>query len=89
MRTLRTVSTLAVGRRRDGPVGGIYWAASTGAHEVHGAILAKYIALGGMSSKLGAPATDEYSVPTGRRSNFVHGAIVWNATTNVVTVIYS
>jgi len=69
--------------------GNIYWTASTGAHEVHGAILAKYLSLGGMSSKLGAPASDEYSVSVGRRSNFAHGAIVWNAGTGTITVIYS
>jgi peptidoglycan/xylan/chitin deacetylase (PgdA/CDA1 family) len=69
--------------------GNIYWTATTGAHEVHGAILGKYIALGGMGSKLGAPTTDEYSVPVGRRNDFVHGAIVWNATTGAITVLYS
>ncbi|MCU7731276.1 hypothetical protein ODJ79_46845, partial [Actinoplanes sp. KI2] len=69
--------------------GNIYWTASTGAHEVHGAILGKYLSVGGMGSRLGAPTTDEYSIPTGRRSNFVHGAIVWTAATGTVTVVYS
>jgi len=69
--------------------GNIYWTASTGAHEVHGAILGRYLALGGMGSRLGAPVTDEFAVPAGRRSDFAHGAIVWDAVTSTTTVIYS
>jgi peptidoglycan/xylan/chitin deacetylase (PgdA/CDA1 family) len=69
--------------------GNIYWTAATGAHEVHGLILARYIALGGMASTLGAPTSDEYAVSVGRSNAFVHGTITWNATTGAVTVVYS
>ncbi|GAA2608068.1 polysaccharide deacetylase family protein [Paractinoplanes durhamensis] len=68
--------------------GNVYWAKGAGAHEVHGTILAKYLSLGGMSSRLGAPTSDEFSVTVGRRSNFGHGAIVWNATARTISVIY-
>jgi peptidoglycan/xylan/chitin deacetylase (PgdA/CDA1 family) len=69
--------------------GNIYWTSTTGVYEVHGAILAKYLALGGMSSRLGAPTSDELTVSVGRRSNFQHGAITWNASTGQISVIYS
>jgi peptidoglycan/xylan/chitin deacetylase (PgdA/CDA1 family) len=68
--------------------GNIYWSQATGAHEVHGGILARYLQLGGSASRLGLPVSDEYSVSAGRRSDFQHGSILWNATTRVVTVIY-
>jgi peptidoglycan/xylan/chitin deacetylase (PgdA/CDA1 family) len=68
--------------------GNIYWTSKTGAHEVHGAILTRYLKLGGMSSRLGAPTTDEYAIAGGRRSNFQHGAILWNSAARTTTVIY-
>ncbi|MEK6536120.1 MAG: hypothetical protein AABZ63_01390, partial [Actinomycetota bacterium] len=58
-------------------VGNIYWSLTTGAHEVHGAILAKYLALG--PATVGRPISDEYSFGSGRRSDFVFGNISWNA----------
>ena len=36
-------------------------------------------------SYLGYPKSDEFAIPGGRRSNFEHGYITWNATTKVVT----
>ena len=57
----------------------IYWSATTGAHEVHGAILAKYINYGGSASVLGMPVTDEYGSGSGRRSDFQGGYIYWDA----------
>ncbi|MHB8160420.1 MAG: SpoIID/LytB domain-containing protein, partial [Thermoleophilia bacterium] len=57
----------------------IYWSSATGAHEVHGAILLKYIEYGGSASALGMPVTDEYVSGSGRRSDFQGGYIYWDA----------
>ena len=62
--------------------GRIYWSSGTGAHEVHGAILSRYVNdLGGPGGKLGLPTSDEYSISGGRRSDFQHGYITWNSST--------
>ncbi|MVU78327.1 polysaccharide deacetylase family protein [Nocardia sp. ET3-3] len=66
--------------------GNVYWSAATAAHEVHGAILSRYLQLGGTSSSLGLPVGDEHDIDGGRASDFQHGTITWNATTGVVTV---
>lgn len=66
--------------------GGVYWSGATGAHEVHGAILGRYLALGGPGGVLRLPVSDEYPVAGGRRSDFQGGWIRWDATTGAVTV---
>jgi LGFP repeat/Cysteine-rich secretory protein family len=68
--------------------GQVYWSAVTGPHEVHGAILSRYLSLGGPGSALKLPTTDEYGVSGGRRSDFQGGSIHWNASTGAVTVTY-
>ena len=45
--------------------GDIFWQASTGAHVVHGAVLARYLAFGGPSGVLGFPTSDETGTPDG------------------------
>ena len=67
--------------------GSIYWTAGTGAHEVHGAIRAKWASLGYERSTLGYPVSDEYGVPGGRRNDFQHGSIIWNQATGTTQVI--
>jgi len=67
--------------------GRVYWSQATGAHEVNGAILTRYIALGGTASSLGLPVSDEHSVPGGRASDFTRGSLVWNARTHTVSVV--
>src|SRR5207244_4144142 len=57
--------------------GSVYWSAATGAHEVHGAILAKWASLGYERSFLGYPTSDEYAFGGGRRSDFQGGYILW------------
>ena len=57
--------------------GAIYWSPGTGAHVVYGGIGAKYNSLGGPSSFLGLPTTDELGMPGGRVSYFQHGWIAW------------
>ncbi|MBN9098709.1 MULTISPECIES: polysaccharide deacetylase family protein [unclassified Pseudonocardia] len=68
--------------------GTVYWSAATGAHEVHGAILGRYLQLGGTASRLRLPLSDEYTVAGGRRSDFQGGSLSWNAATGAVTVLY-
>ncbi len=46
--------------------GRIYWSPGTGAHEVRGAILERYRALGGTRGQLGYPVSDELTTPNGR-----------------------
>jgi len=65
--------------------GDLLWSATTGTHEVHGAILGRYDTLGGAAGTLGLPVSNEYAVPGGRRSDFVRGALVWDAVTGLVT----
>jgi hypothetical protein len=52
---------------------------SAGAYEVHGAIRAKYLALGAEASILGYPRTDETGAPdgVGRFNHFQGGSIYW------------
>src|SRR5262249_22560009 len=58
--------------------GMIYWTHETGAHEIHGAILTKWEALGFEQSFLGYPISDEGDFPEGGRiSIFQRGAIYW------------
>jgi len=64
--------------------GGIVcWHPATGVWEVHGAISAKYLSLGGPGSTLGYPPSDEQVAPdsVGHFSTFARGAIYWTAAT--------
>ena len=58
--------------------GVIYWSPATGAHVVYGAIGGLYNSLGGPTSFLGLPISDEQSIPGGRVSYFQNGTIVWS-----------
>ncbi len=75
---------VANGRASNFQHANIYWGPTTGAFEVHGAILATYAALGGPSSRYGLPTSDEYAIPGGRASNFVGGRLVWTPAGGVV-----
>lgn len=81
-------SAMTVGRASQFQGGNVYWSSGNGAHEVHGAILSRYLSLGGTASKLGVPVSDEHSVAVGRRSDFKHGAIIYNSTTRTTSVVY-
>ncbi len=67
----------------------IYWTPSTGAHDVLGAIRARWGSLGWERSALGYPVTDEYGLTGGRRSDFQHGSIIWDRASNTTIVIYA
>jgi len=62
--------------------GSIYWHPSVGAHEVHGAIRAKWASLGWERGFLGYPTTDELvgrdPAAIGRFNRFQGGAICWH-----------
>lgn len=67
--------------------GHIYWTATTGAHEVHGAIRDKWAAMGWELSPYGYPTSDEQDHPDGGRvSYFERGSIRW---TNIKGIILS
>ena len=70
--------------------GSIYWSPSSGAHEVHGAIRAKWSALGWERSALGYPTTDETLGRDvrheGRFNHFTGGSILWHPTVGAFEV---
>ncbi len=66
----------------------IYWTSSTAAHIVYGTIRDTWASLGWETSRLGYPTSDEYDIPGGRRNDFQHGNISWNASTNTTTATY-
>jgi uncharacterized protein with LGFP repeats len=63
--------------------GFIQYSAATGAHETHGLIGARYIALGFENGPLGFPQTDELVRPdrVGRYNRFENGYLFWSPTT--------
>ncbi len=62
----------------------VVWSAPTGAHEVHGLILARYDQLGGPAGRLGLPLSDELTVGPGvKESRFEHGVLRWSPSTGV------
>ncbi|MFA5801085.1 MAG: hypothetical protein WC911_01270 [Thermoleophilia bacterium] len=65
------------GRASDFQKGKIFWSAATGSQFMNGAILGRYLAMGGPAS-LGLPTSDEYATPGGRVSNLQSGRIYWS-----------
>jgi hypothetical protein len=57
--------------------GTIYWSSATGAHVAYGGIGAKYNSLGGPTSLLGLPTSDEQEDGDDRIQYFDHGFILW------------
>ncbi len=75
-------------RETDFQYGRIYWSQDAGAHIMYGAILGKYLALGG-PGLLGVPTSDEYDMPGvagGRQTDFAGGRIYWTAATDARAV---
>ncbi len=75
------------GRYNNFEYGAITWSPTAGAHETHGAIRARWAALGYESGPLGFPTSDEYPVPGGTAQNYEHGTLTWNQATGQVTVV--
>ncbi len=70
---------VAGGRRQDFRDGVIYFSSSTGAHELHGAVLDHYQKKGGPAGSLGFPTSDVENQQNGnRRARFEHGVITCN-----------
>ncbi len=84
--TDETTTPDGVGRYNVFRNGSIYWSPSTGAFEVHGTIRDKYAETGWEAGPLGYPTSDEYAVPGGRRSDFQHGFVTWDAASNTASV---
>ncbi len=68
--------------------GDIYYSDRTGSHEVHGAIRDRWLNLGGPTSILGYPVSDEEQnwvagepIRTGRHNRFEQGGIYWTPET--------
>jgi glucose/arabinose dehydrogenase len=59
--------------------GSVFWSSPTGAWGISGAIRNKWASLGWDSSYLGFPTGGEFAVSGGRRQNFQHGYIVYQA----------
>lgn len=75
-----------IGRYNHFQSGSVYWTATTGAHEVRGAIRERWASLGWERSGLGYPTSNEYDVPGGRRSDFQRGSITWDARSGATTL---
>lgn len=67
--------------------GRVWWSPASGAFEVHGGILDRYLQLGGPGGELGGPVSDEYAVADGARSDFARGSLVWRRATNEVVLV--
>ena len=76
------------GRRARYEGGNIYWTSSTGAHEVHGAILDEYGRTGGSTGTLGYPTSDTRTSADekARYSNFERGRIYYLGDAGTFTV---
>ncbi|MCX5742653.1 MAG: hypothetical protein NT062_09175 [Proteobacteria bacterium] len=66
--------------------GSIYWTAAVGAFEVQGRIRDAWRDTGAETGELGYPTSNEYAVTGGRRSDFQHGSITWNSSTNQTSI---
>ena len=76
---------VAGGARSTFTGGSVFWSGGTGSHVVIGAILGRYDQIGGPSSYIGFPTSDEFGVSGGAQSNFSNGHyIVWRASTGAV-----
>lgn len=71
----------------DGSAGAIYHSASTGAHEVDGALFDKYVELGGAAGALGSPVSDVHDDSGFLRSDFEHGSLRLDPSTGAVELI--
>lgn len=57
--------------------GSIFWSRATGAKALVGPIRDKYLAVGGVSSRLRYPTSGVYAIKGGKRANFQGGWITW------------
>ncbi len=79
-----TSGPLAGSRLNSFQRGGIYWSATTGAHDIYGAIYARYASLSPQNlAGIGLPTSGEKPgpFPGSRMNTFQRGGIYWSATT--------
>lgn len=69
----------AGGRYSRFTAGRIYWSEATGAHEVRGGVLDKFLQLGGSGGLLGLPTRAETAAPGGVEARFQRGRVWWSA----------
>lgn len=71
------------GKAQDFQTGTAYWSPENGAHALYGRIGARYAEIGGPTSWLGFPKSDETKTPDGkgRYVHFEHGSIYWSPET--------
>lgn len=81
--TDETAAADGVGRFNDFEGASVYWHPASGAYEVHGAIRARWQAMGAEMSLLGYPTSNEITASdaTGRYNHFQHGSIYWSPAT--------
>lgn len=76
------------GKAQDFTAGTAYWSPETGAKTLIGRINAKYAELGGPTSWLGFPVTNELTTPDGggKFVHFQHGSIYWTHQTGAFAI---
>ncbi|MGY4101707.1 N-acetylmuramoyl-L-alanine amidase [Nocardia sp. R16R-3T] len=57
--------------------------------EVMGAILDRFLALGGDGGVLGLPMSNSYPVPNGLRADFEYGSLILNELTGIVSTVWT
>ncbi|WP_433660914.1 N-acetylmuramoyl-L-alanine amidase [Nocardia sp. CA-128927] len=68
--------------------GYVYTAPDGKVIEVLGAILDRFLQLGGDAGVLGLPTSDAYNVPNGQRADFQYGSLILNQVTGIVTTVW-
>ncbi|TFV53575.1 hypothetical protein E4P43_01415 [Blastococcus sp. TF02A-35] len=66
--------------------GRVYWSQAAGAHVVRGAVLTRWLAVGGPSGALGWPVAGEEGVAGGARARFAGGSLFWSEATGAQMV---
>jgi hypothetical protein len=67
--------------------GRVYWSDSSNSHSLrHGAILRRYLHVGGAAGRLGFPTSSVHSISGGRRAGFEKGYITYDRSTRKTTV---
>jgi hypothetical protein len=79
---------LADGYARSYQNGNLYWSPATGVHEVHGAILRRYLTLGGPRGEVGFPTSNVAVLPHGRRSLFTDGWSIYASPSSGAWAVY-
>jgi hypothetical protein len=67
--------------------GRVYWSSRSNTHNLrHGAILRRYLHVGGAAGRLGFPTSSVHSVSGGKRAGFEQGYITYDRSTRKTTV---